>query len=409
MENQCPHCGKNNRPGAQFCGFCGQDMSKGKPPAPQAGSAPPLAAPAAPSPPQGVAAGRGGGTCPHCGQPARAGMKFCASCGKAIAAPVAPPAQPPAPPKPPLPTPTPPPPQPAPRRARLFPRLRQQLAQAPLWMKLLVVLGAVVICITLALIFWSFGFAPKATPTPALIETEEVAVVDVPAETETPKPTRELQVELPTLTPLPPSPTEQPTEAPPPTATEEIAAPADTVPPQLSFEDQFRGGLEERWEVWGEPLPMIGPEEFLELSGENSAQAGASLKEVISLNSGMVIEFRAKMRDDAPGRSLYLDWAPGPDVRPPTELGPLHLEITIGQLSLSHRQFTCHVSLENTHFVHYRIDIVEVGEGWIINLYVDEQLQGACSDVAVQPPPEVTGRFTLSGNGRVDWFRISTP
>ncbi len=423
MNAQCPHCGKTNRPGAQFCGFCGQDMSKEKPPIPTAGDSPPPVAPAPPSKPPEVPAGGAGNACPHCGRTVRTGVKFCASCGKEIAAHVTPSVQPPVLPKPP--SPIPPidqdPQQPPPQRDKFFPQLRQQLAQVPLWMKLLVLIGSVVLCVTLGLIVWNVGFESRATPSPTISAMEESAIGEVSGEAETPKPGPRLQAESPTSPPQLPTATEQPTEAPLPTATDETAPPTsestadqasdDAAPAPVSFEDNFEGDLERQWDVWGEPpFPEVNAElGFLELSGQGFEQALLTAKEPIRLYTGVLIEFHAKVTGMDSNHILYLDWFPGLEMRPPHELGPLHLNVGDGKISLYHRNRGCDLPIHDTNFLTYQLEVVEADEGIAVDFFVDGMRQDDCSGISFSLPPDSVGRITLSGYGWVDWLTITMP
>ena len=423
MNAQCPHCGKTNRPGAQFCGFCGEDMSKAKPPIPTAGPTPPSAAPSPPSAPPEVPADRAGNPCSHCGQTVRAGVKFCASCGKAVAAPVSPPVKPPDLLKPP--SPIPPidqdPQQPPPQRDKFFPQLRQQLAQVPLWMKLLVLIGLVVLCVTLGLIVWNVGFESRATPSPTVSAMEESAIGEVSGEAETPKPGPRLQAESPTMPPQLPTATEQPTEAPLPTETEETAPPTpeptaaqasdDAAPAPVLFEDDFEGDIERQWDVWGEPpFPEVNAElGFLELSGQGFEQALLTARESVRLYPGVVIEFHAKVAGMDTNRILYLDWFPGLAMRPPHELGPLHLNIGDGKISLYHRNRGCDLPIQDTNFQTYRLEVAEASEGMAVDLFVDGVRQDGCSGISFPSPPDSVGRITLSGYGWVDWLTITMP
>ena len=93
----CRQCGTDNKAGVKFCRSCGAAMA---PPAP------------APPPPPVSAAPH----CPQCGATVAAGKKFCPACGQPLTAPAPPPpmaAPPPAPPPPAPAAPAPPPPPPA--------------------------------------------------------------------------------------------------------------------------------------------------------------------------------------------------------------------------------------------------------------------------------------------------------
>jgi len=63
----CPHCGRDLRPGLRFCPSCGQAVAPASP------------VPSRPS------------SCPNCGRPARPGYAFCAGCGQPVGAAVPPP------------------------------------------------------------------------------------------------------------------------------------------------------------------------------------------------------------------------------------------------------------------------------------------------------------------------------
>ncbi|MFM8322431.1 MAG: zinc ribbon domain-containing protein [Chloroflexota bacterium] len=60
----CPNCGQPLRAGARFCGSCGHTL-------------PAAARPAAPPPPSEI-------NCPRCGRALRQGARFCSSCGEVI-------------------------------------------------------------------------------------------------------------------------------------------------------------------------------------------------------------------------------------------------------------------------------------------------------------------------------------
>lgn len=64
----CPKCGSPLRPGARFCGVCGENLpAQVKPGHEQPAAAAPVEA-----------------ICPHCGKPVRLEARFCHSCGKQI-------------------------------------------------------------------------------------------------------------------------------------------------------------------------------------------------------------------------------------------------------------------------------------------------------------------------------------
>ncbi len=64
----CPKCGSPLRPGARFCGVCGENLPVQIKPAHE----------------QPAAAASAEVICPHCGKPVRLGARFCQSCGKPV-------------------------------------------------------------------------------------------------------------------------------------------------------------------------------------------------------------------------------------------------------------------------------------------------------------------------------------
>lgn len=82
MAKNCPNCDKPLREGAKFCTACGHVLQKQEAPPPVAAAPPPQAP--VPTPP---AASPAGTFCRHCGKGNRPGVKFCATCGKPMAAP----------------------------------------------------------------------------------------------------------------------------------------------------------------------------------------------------------------------------------------------------------------------------------------------------------------------------------
>jgi len=391
MANQCPNCGKSIRPGAKFCGFCGHVIGQAKSDAPQA--APKPAAGAPPEVMQSAATQVKGAAslCPHCGKPNRPGVKFCASCGKQLAASAPPPA------------PSPQTPPPAPTSGRK----RSRLVTIGFLVGVLMI-----VCISLFGIAWGFGWLEKIFPsdtTPTAEDTieespmaEDVLTPSLTIEpeqiqTEASEPT---QTDTPTIT-------LSPTETSTPTLT-------STPSPETVFIDDFTGGLEQ-WETWAnQPVSSILPAEtilgeLLDLKGFNYDKVGVTAIQTITLVAGMAIDFEAEV-DNPLNSALFFDWYPGAELRKPNSIGPFYLVIDNEKATFNYQidgvDSECSVILSDSSMRLYRI---EFGADWLVKVYFeDSQLHEICS-ITIDEPENFEGHITFSGFGLVDSIIVTKP
>ncbi len=426
----CPNCGKPVRPGARFCGHCGQSVPATPP------AQPPAAAPQPPPQPLPQAQPSAGAACPHCGQPVRPGARFCKSCGQAIApepaqppavAPVTPPAAAPAPgvqPTPQAGVPTPPPG--APPAAAPPPRVAAPPAAAkvppaakPKKRRRVLVPALVIILLVGCAVVLAGGFAYVKYLKDPLGLLPQRTVTSVATTSVTPAVTA--ATTAPTqVTP----PTVAPTNTLLPTATvaltPTIAAPTATITPTLSpmqtreiLFDEFNGELRDNWKIWstsGGPLPAIdkGPgDQWLYLKAvDDPGEAGATTKIEIANEPGVEIIFQAQV--DPPFTVLIFDWDPSHVIRGPEvfEDGVIHIEIRRNRLFLATLQGEpCDEIITGTEFHRYRLKITE-GPG--IALYLDDQGEPICriESLGLAPMP---GRFTFTGAGWVTMVRVTEP
>jgi hypothetical protein len=423
----CPKCGSPLRPGAKFCGNCGNVIST-PPPAPPASASPP--------PQAGVA------LCPHCGKPLRVGAKFCNNCGKTIsaAAPVGEAAKPaPVAPAPVAQTPPPPPPpvsrpvQAVPPSSRpVAPVAAASAAKLPkrkrsVWP--IVVLGLVVVClaaVAILVVFWKpianqvYKVIGRATLTPIASATTK------PTLTLTPGGTKPAPTNTTAPTPLPASPTVQaPTKQP---VASETPKPTDTPPPptpttgqpssKVVFEETFDGNignLRSRWVIWGDrPAPKIQSavgSSFLELGAYEgkSGDAGIATKQPFILAPGTVIEYSGQLLPQYPGLLLVFDWDPHTDIITPFNGpgGPLHIEISNTDILVDASNApACSAPLDGTKMHKIQIKILA---GGALDVVVDDSASPICSITNTGLPSDKGGHIYITGAGWVDVVKVTGP
>lgn len=365
----CPNCGKPLRPGASFCGVCGNAITSAPSPEMQA-TAPPVVA---------------GAVCPHCGIPVRSGVKFCTSCGEAISLldtqPLA--SEPDA--SVPLP--------PAPEDKKL----KGLFHKYALLIGLIAVLCCVV-TISAGLLYQYDPFNWRVTPTatrsqaPPAVETELSATNTPP-----PSPTG-TAASTPTNVD-----TRIPSETPPPQLVPTVTASltptlsVDT-PPLSNFEDDFSGSLQVNWKTWGSPEAQITANGELELNSQNPGDSGVTTVQSIHLRPGTIIQFWARLSDGGPQDVIFFDWDAGKiDRKPGAGPGAIHMEIGNGwqQLETERNPLVCQRPLVDIEPHNYEI---RIGEGRVITFLVDGE--EVCSIPGQGLPPK--GRISYSGRGWVD-------
>lgn len=439
----CPNCGKQLRPGARFCGSCGATLpagSSGK------GQGAPAPAPAADTLP-----------CPNCGKPVRKGAKFCSQCGHTILTEGAPgvpgaaeqtaspggaptligadaPANAQA------------APSPAPARPAAAPASSRPRRGLPLI--LLAVLAVACLALAAGGYFvanrqgWLAGLPggggdlPSPTQALSIAPSETLVTPALPPDTELP-PT-EAPTSEPTLEPTAPPPT--PTQAFTPTATQippslllsptngaalTLTDPTVTVtatapisgalPIETVIDDVFDGPLSVNWLTWGDPRPTIdsGPGyKWLSLKADDPNAAGVTTRAgVVVMNApGLDVEFSAAIQDRYPNSSLYLDWDPlqtrrGPDLSDP---GVIRVGVSKDGVTLNAplTRGVCRAALDGLQQHHY---VLRVGEGYRLELYVDEENTPACTVEATGLAATLPGRVSFTGRGWITRVKIMQP
>lgn len=398
MSSTCQHCGKPVRPGARFCGSCGSALQEAK---------------AAPSPKAE------GDLCPHCGEPVRPDAKFCASCGQSIPTAVEdavivavaasshdetvttqeqpPPSEPgdPA-------SDAGIPPSDTPPSKSFFSRY---------WW--LVLLGGLlcVIIITGSILYTQDPFDWQATDTPAAAVVATVTVTETPVQIETDEERTPTESQTPIATTsktLEPTFDEQTQEASttPETGTPSLGStvplpPTETSTPEIVLEEDFEAGLDENWDVWGQPTPTTsGPNtnKALDLDGDLD-MVGVTYKEDISIEPILEISFDAALKDISPDDNLTFYWDPGSESRQPGKRpGPIQVLIgdEMAQLIIVQKNPACQYELPDNKSRTYS---VAIGENSSVSFLVDGE--NVCS-VTMQGLPESIGLISYSGRGWVD-------
>jgi len=383
----CPTCGKPLRPGAKFCGSCGNEVTVGSP------------QPAA-TPQQ-----TNGNACPHCGKPVRLGAKFCNNCGEVIFSEAAQPAviipeqaeaHITAPGTAVAPRVVPPPiEKPKPTRSKLW-----------IW---LVVLFIIIVCALIGVatfmlrdnVMGLIGFR-TATQTP-LSPTETSATPPVDT--------------TPLLSPTIPSATLTITES-------TVISPTDIVTTSvvistpipitnILLDDNFDIAINLNWEPWGLPRPAIikaPTDNYLELRAEESGSAGITAKMDISSTPGVIFEFDASMNKLTPRYRMIFDWDPvdtprrGPET---SKLGVIRFELQETKLTLKGSLIDekCERDINGVDLHTFILKIVD-GQG--VELYVDEDTSPICriEDMGREPTP---GRISFSGLGWVTRVLVTGP
>ena len=385
MAYECPNCGKPTRPHARFCGFCGYRLQAAESDAAkksefsQLGQTKPNQKAAPGATPNSI-------SCPYCGKINRPGVKFCAGCGKQL-----------------TPGRT---PQVSPPPVSLDEKTTR--VKGSRIVRFVVFLGVfVIICVSLFFIAYSFGYLDLDTIFPSWTATAVVVGETEPTNTpvqftQTPSPSQE-----PTNTSTPTS-TLSPTETLPPTAT-------STPTPKILFEDQYNQDLR-NWQSWENPSedmdtdilpPQIILNEYLDLKGMDYDKVGVTSVQTITLVSGLVIEFEAEV-DNPVNASLYFDWSPGNDPRPPDQLGPIYLEVKDTEVVFHYiydgNDMECPVPFQDSLLRTYRILF---GSDWEVVLSVgDENLEEVCRSF-IDQPGQLFGRITFSGFGLIDRITIN--
>ena len=354
MTNNCPHCGTDIRPGARFCGTCGNSLQE---------------EPAAPS---GLA------NCPHCGMPLKSDAKFCPHCGMSVPAEGIPkeateittqeelkqPAG-----------------TPPPRVPQTFITTREPGSQNRLLVGLVIILLAILLAV-FGYLAWDndwFGLRGEDTPTATGTMTDTV----------TPSPALETEVvQTPSLTTTP--------------APNQTELPSQTPGPVIILEEEFEGELQDNWNIWGVPEPQIvsGFTRYLELDAP-PGDAGVTTIEQFDLRQ-VEVRYNAALAADTPNNLLSLDWDPVELTRKPGDPpGFLHLDLGNGRLLLSvSAQTICDLRLPEAV-----AQTVVIGIGLdTISLTINEE--------AICPPATVNlltgdGRLSFSGGGRVDGVLIT--
>ena len=361
MTTTCPHCGNAVRPGARFCGSCGETLEADQ---------------------VTTTYHDRKATCPHCGMPVRTDARFCPSCGEAITTIAVSataedesvePAQTPAETPPVVGTPPPGTPPSEPTAGTPAPRRN--------W--LLIITLVIMFVIVLALggyVVWEkgwFGLGGTQTPTTSVTS---IALL-------TPSPTEEAaETGTPTLTP---EGTPQATETLLPTPTTQ----ATTV-----IEEDFETDLGQNWIVWGTPEPQVvqGLTNFLDLDAAPRA-AGVTSKALFALSPNMQISFEAALKDSTPDDILSMDWDPVEVIRQPGEApAPLHLDLGEDGFTLVVSGITvCREPIpdNNNHTYTIQLDIN------LISLQVDGDQ--VCPPVTIDIPLG-EGRIAFAGRGRID-------
>jgi len=430
-QTSCPKCEKPIRPGAKFCGHCGETVSSAAAGAQQ--QAPPNGSP-----------------CPHCSKPVRKGAKFCSHCGNGIdqesASPIPPIGAPPPPPShQAVPSPEPSAEQLAPTQASAgaqpaVPPTKPGGAAAPTTPRTpppavppppavvpparksrilpVVVILAVVLCA--ALVVGGFFFRDQITAMfgPQGITTSPTTIAIAATDTELPPepttidPTNTLS---PTDT-VPPEETATPEETPPTINSPEATSTQGEGPPQppngYLLEETFDGIIATNWNPWGVPRPNIERgfiDKFLNLVAQNSTSSGISSKADFPIIPGLEIHFAARQIPTLSQYKMYFDLDRAQISREANgnEVGLLQLEIQKDKMTwmASNTDEPCEALSDGTKVHNYRIVVLE-GSG--IALYLDNNLEPVCEFPNLGLDP-LSGRLSFRGMGSLSSVYVLAP
>lgn len=407
----CPSCGKPVKPGARFCGNCGNAIP-----------VTPVMRSAAPSgvPPARLI------NCPHCGKPNRPGAKFCNHCGQLMGAdqaappaaaaemgiPVAGQAA-----KPPISKPV----------AARAPAAQKTAKRSALPWILLASLGFIGIALVGG--FFLMGglkiFKPKvagtATLTPAAPAASATQAELVPTLTQAGQPPPQSPIPSPFLTStptptstLPPQATSSPVTATPQATLEPTREPtSDKILPGVypgfvtTFQEDFAENWGLHWQVWGGIQPKLGSDRGDSYLSLNSQTAGIASSMLVNLAPGNGFDFMARVLEAPSTSVLIVDWDAGEGFRQkPAEKGAIHLEIRSNRVQLvaanGLEDFRCELRLTAIEFHRYWI---RVKEGLGFDLVVDGDESKKCSVLGPFTVLDI-GRVSFSGQGWLTSFLI---
>jgi hypothetical protein len=234
------------------------------------------------------------------------------------------------------------------------------------------------------------------TVTATITETPSPTATSTPTATENANPS-------PTTTSTP---TATENANPSPTATSSVVA-----SPVVVFFEGFDAGWQDRWILWGTPLPTVsGTNSALVLDSQSgSSDSGATSQERISLAAGTIIQF--EVRVDATQKVVF-DWDPAEKIRQPgSGPGVIHLEIGNGQVifqitRVGNTIAACQaIPMEDEYSHLYQ---VIVSGKYNPTFLIDGKNQCSLLDqVLIEGIPE--GRVSFSGWGIVDNINILFP
>jgi hypothetical protein len=268
----------------------------------------------------------------------------------------------------------------------------------------------IIVCASLAGIAYGFGLMDSLVemifPKPTLTDTVAIA-----AEPET---------LMPASVTFTPSVTFEPTDTEIPTATSadtetQMPTLTTTPTPKVIFEDDFKNDLLQ-WETWENlressttaswPAETILGE-YLEIRGLGYDEVGVTSVQTVTLSPDLVIDFAAVV-DTTSTASLYFDWHPGVDIRPPESIGPFYLVIDNANVRFRYQgdEDECDTLLPESTMNHFRI---EFGPEWEVTISVGNgEIKEVCS-VVIGEPEVLEGHISFSGFGFVDSISIMVP
>lgn len=411
----CPKCGKPIRPGAKFCGNCGNTIT----------DAPPAAAVPPPTPAVQTGGQPGMDACPHCGKPMRKGARFCSHCGKTIdqavggqsaqkpttpsAAAAATPARAPLPPTQVsggrAPAPAAPPAQAPPAAAPDAPKGKRYRILP--WFAILAI---IVVCGGLIAVS-VFVFD---VPGRFLGATETDTATPEPSSTFTTIPPTESPsiIEATPTDPPPPTETTAPTLAP----TETEPAPVTPAPDQVIFLDNFETPLTDNWKILRRgQIPQIEEgfgAKYLDLRTDtNPYDPQIASNTVITSTPGVKIEFEAQLPPDKPNYFLVFDWAVSDDPRDrPSQANPgeVHFEIYPDKflLLLPLTAYRCEgIDLGFNGTIPQRFAI-SFADGQFVNLSIGDQ---PFCEPANKGIADIPGLIFFGGNGWLSSVKVTSP
>jgi uncharacterized OB-fold protein len=390
MAKKCVNCGNQVRPGAKFCGICGfaiGDLDKSVH----------LPGSTASSKNKSGEVAKNANVCPHCRKVNRPGVRFCAHCGKALPLESSLPG----------------------KGTFVETGSQSQKRRSPILTLGLIAAALVVVCGSLFLAAWGFGWLDRIL-LPEKSTTTSQAVVQISTSTQLSPITSTSTIPLDdtngtktptkTVTKVPPSPTITRTLPPSMTPTPEILP---------AFSDDFNGTLDQ-WYAWenrpGELtqnlfLPSIKGNEYLDLVGYGYDKVGVTALQTTTIASGVVIEFSAEVVENILEPKLYFDWYPGVEARQPYRIGPFFLVIDSSEAVFHYTNIgidqECVMTSEGTGTKLYRIII---GSDWTINISIgDGADENEMCSVIIDELPDTVGRITFSGFGFIDNVKIFEP